>query len=156
MDFGESSFWQNVLIAILILPYFVGIIVSAIYTNTQGKRRSIRSKDEPELASEVVQETLAGRIIATCGATLLAFLFSTVSVAAVLWTVTWTLGLPNIVLEILLVLGLVPVLWATVWTAGRAWHVERLLGTRRDVDQPIFSIGEYLSLPFFRRSVPKS
>jgi hypothetical protein len=158
MDFTESSFWQNVLIAVLILPYFIGICISAVYTNTRGKHRLIRSKEQSlNSTSEVTQETqLTGRLIATCGATFLAFIFSGTSVAAVIWAISWALGLPNFILEILLTLGLVPVLWATVWTAGRAWHVETLLGTGRDVDQPVFKIGEYIPFAFLRRSVPKS
>jgi hypothetical protein len=158
MNFTESNFWQNVVIAVLILPYFIGICVSAVYTNTRANHRFIRGKEQSlNSTSEVVQESgLRGRLIATCGATLLAFIFSGTSVAAIIWAISWALGLPNFILEILLALGLVPVLWATVWTAGRAWHVETLLGTGRDVDQPVFKIDGYIPLPFLRLRVPKS
>lgn len=156
MDFSESGFWQHVLIVVLILPYFVGICVSAIYTNTRWKHRLVPRQEQSPPAREVVTESASGRIIATCGATLLAFLFSATSVAACIWAVAWALGLPNVILVVLLALGLFPVLWATVWTAGRAWHVESLLGAGKDVDQPMYRIGEYLPRSLFRRSVPRS
>jgi hypothetical protein len=158
MDFSDSGFWQHVLIAVLIIPYFVGICLSAIYTHTLGKRRPARNKDQSHRSSpsEVVRESQTGRIMATCGATLLALLFSGASVAAVIWVIVWALGLPGIIFQGLLVLGSVPVAWATLWTAGRAWHVESLIGAGKDVDQPVFRIGEYLPLAFLRRSVPKS
>jgi hypothetical protein len=37
----------------------------------------------------------------------------------------------------------IPVLWGTVWTAGRAWHVERLLASGKDVDVPVFNLMHY-------------
>ena len=85
-----------------------------------------------------------GRLIAAAGATLLALVFSTTSVVAVLWALVTLLGLPQILLWILLVLGAVPVIWTTLWTAGRAWHVEKLLEAGRDVDQPVFKLSAYL------------
>ena len=85
-----------------------------------------------------------GRLVAAAGATLLAFIFSTTSVVAVIWALATLLGLPNILLWILLALGAVPVIWTTLWTAGRAWHVEKLLESGRDVDQPLFKLGAYL------------
>jgi hypothetical protein len=85
-----------------------------------------------------------GRLVAAAGATLLALVFSAMSVVAVVWALATLLGLPDIVLWIFLGLGLVPVLWTTIWTAGRAWHVEKLLESGSDVDQPIFKLGAYL------------
>jgi hypothetical protein len=85
-----------------------------------------------------------GRFVAAAGATLLAFIFSTTSVVAVIWALATLLGLPNILMWILLALGAVPIIWTTLWTAGRAWHVEKLLESGHDVDQPSFKLGAYL------------
>ena len=85
-----------------------------------------------------------GRLIAALGATILAFVFSSTSVVAVVWALATLLGLPDVVLWILLAFGLVPILWTTLWTAGRAWHVEKLLESGRDVDQPVFKLQAYL------------
>jgi hypothetical protein len=35
------------------------------------------------------------------------------------------------------------VAWVTVWTAGRAWHVERLLASNKDIDVPVFNLSHY-------------
>ena len=91
-----------------------------------------------------------GRLVAAGGATLLALVFSTTSVFAVLWALVTLLGLPEILLWILLVLGAVPIIWTTLWTAGRAWHVEKLLEAGRDVDQPVFKLSAYLG----KRALP--
>jgi hypothetical protein len=91
-----------------------------------------------------------GRLVAAAGATLLAVVFSTTSVVAVIWALATLLGLPDILLWVLLALGAVPIIWTTLWTAGRAWHVEKLLEAGRDVDQPLFKLGAYLG----KRVVP--
>jgi hypothetical protein len=44
---------------------------------------------------------------------------------------------------VLMALGLIPVIWSTIWVAGRAWHVEQLLETGRDVDRPVFKAFYY-------------
>jgi hypothetical protein len=85
-----------------------------------------------------------GRLVAAAGATLLAFIFSTTSVVALVWAFAKLLGLPDILMWILLALGAVPIIWTTLWTAGRAWHVEKLLESGHDVDQPLFKLGAYL------------
>jgi hypothetical protein len=85
-----------------------------------------------------------GRVAAAIGATLLALVMTATSVIAVIWALSTLLGLPDIMLWGLLVLGAIPVLWATIWTAGRAWHVEQLLEDGRDIDQPVFKLGAYL------------
>ena len=92
----------------------------------------------------------AGRFIAAAGATLLAFVFATTSIVAVIWAMATLLGLPDILLWIMLALGAVPIIWTTLWTAGRAWHVEKLLEKGRDVDQPLFKLGAYLG----KRALP--
>jgi hypothetical protein len=63
--------------------------------------------------------------------------------AAVIWALSQILGLPDIVMYVLMGLGLIPVVWATVWVGGRAWHVEQLLETGRDVDRPVFKAFYY-------------
>jgi hypothetical protein len=63
--------------------------------------------------------------------------------AAVIWALSQLLGLPDVVMYALMVLGLFPVIWSTVWVAGRAWHVEQLLETGRDVDRPVFKAFHY-------------
>jgi hypothetical protein len=92
-----------------------------------------------------------GRLMAAVGATLLALVFSATSVVAVIWAAATLIGLPDIILWVLLVLGAVPIIWITLWTAGRAWHVEQLLENGQDVDQPEFRLGAYLPLPFLSR-----
>jgi hypothetical protein len=85
-----------------------------------------------------------GRLLAAIGATLLALVFSGASVVAVVWALATLLGLPDMMLWVLLALGAVPIIWTTAWTAGRAWHVEKLLESGRDVDQPVFKLQAYL------------
>jgi hypothetical protein len=63
--------------------------------------------------------------------------------AAVIWAFCQIVGLPNVVMYVLMGLGLIPVIWATVWVGGRAWHVEQLLETGRDVDRPVFKAFYY-------------
>jgi hypothetical protein len=92
----------------------------------------------------------AGRLVAATGATLLALVFSATSVVAIVWALATLLGLPDILLWILLALGAVPVIWTTAWTAGRAWHVEKLLESGGDTDQPVFKLGAY----FKKKSPP--
>jgi hypothetical protein len=63
--------------------------------------------------------------------------------AAVIWALSQLLGLPDVVMYGLMVLGLIPVIWSTIWVAGRAWHVEQLLESGKDVDRPVFSAFHY-------------
>jgi hypothetical protein len=58
--------------------------------------------------------------------------------AAIIWAFSQLLGLPDTAMYVLMALGLIPVIWSTIWVAGRAWHVEQLLETGRDVDRPVF------------------
>ena len=58
--------------------------------------------------------------------------------AAIIWAFSQLLGLPDMAMYVLMALGLIPVIWSTIWVAGRAWHVEQLLETGRDVDRPVF------------------
>lgn len=63
--------------------------------------------------------------------------------AAIIWAFSQIVGLPNVVMYVLMGLGLIPVIWATIWVGGRAWHVEQLLETGRDVDRPVFKAFHY-------------
>jgi hypothetical protein len=63
--------------------------------------------------------------------------------AAIIWALSQLLGLPDTVMYVLMALGLIPVIWSTIWVAGRAWHVEQLLETGRDVDRPVFKAFHY-------------
>ena len=84
-----------------------------------------------------------GLFLAAFGATLLSLTMVATAVIAVIWAFVKLVGLPDLVLWPLLVLGLVPIVWVTVWTAGRAWHVERRLERGEDVDNPVFKMLHY-------------
>ena len=85
-----------------------------------------------------------GCFLAAAGATLLTFSLIGAATAASVWAFCKLIGLPDSVLEVILVLSAIPVLAATFWTAGRAWHVEQRLEEGLDVDQPIFALRHYL------------
>lgn len=91
-----------------------------------------------------VKRNLVGCLIAASGATLLALAFSLVSISGVFFAFVKLVGLPDIVLWVLLVLGLIPAIWVTIWTALRAWHVENRLEDGLDIDEPSFDIKVYL------------
>lgn len=63
--------------------------------------------------------------------------------SAIIWALSQLLGLPDVVMYIFTALGVIPVIWATIWVAGRAWYVEQLLETGRDVDRPVFQAFHY-------------
>jgi hypothetical protein len=42
MDITESSFWQNVLLAILLIPYCIGIGISTYYAQKQKRSEMVR------------------------------------------------------------------------------------------------------------------
>ncbi|MGH6874179.1 MAG: hypothetical protein ACREDW_04120 [Aestuariivirgaceae bacterium] len=150
MDITTSFFWQNVLLFALLTPYVVGIAVSAYYANRPQKPGGAKAQ-LPVMEKSTGEAKPTGRVIATVGATLLALVFSTTSVVAVVWAVVTLVGLPDFALWVLLVLGAIPVVWAALWTAGRAWHVEQHLEKGEDTDQPVFELGAYLPLPFLPR-----
>jgi hypothetical protein len=86
----------------------------------------------------------AGSFMAALGATLLMLCFTGSSMVATVWAFAKLIGVPDIVMYGVMALGVIPVVWATVWTAGRAWHVERLLASGKDIDIPVFSLTHYL------------
>ena len=70
-------------------------------------------------------------------------IFIAAAVASV-WAFSKMLGFPDIAIELLLVLVVIPILMATVWTASRAWHVEQRLARGQDIDTPVFKTLYYL------------
>ena len=86
----------------------------------------------------------AGSMMAAVGATLLILCFTGSAMVATVWAFAKLIGVPDIVMYAVMAAGILPVAWVTVWTAGRAWHVERLLASGKDVDVPVFNLSHYL------------
>jgi hypothetical protein len=84
-----------------------------------------------------------GSFMAAAGATLLMLCFTGSAMVATVWAFAQLIGVPDLVMYAVMVLGLIPVVWSTVWTAGRAWHVERLLASGKDIDVPAFNLSHY-------------
>lgn len=84
-----------------------------------------------------------GCFIAASGITLLTFCLLGTAALTTIWALSKLLGLPEILSEGLMVLGLIPAVIATIWTAGRAWHVERRLARHQDIDVPNFKLLHY-------------
>ena len=84
-----------------------------------------------------------GCFIAASGITLLTMCLLGTAALTTIWAFSKLLGLPEVLSEGLMVLGLIPAVIATVWTAGRAWHVERRLARHQDIDVPNFTLLHY-------------
>ena len=84
-----------------------------------------------------------GCVLAATGVTLMILCMTGAAMVATVWAFSKLMGLPDVMMYGLVVLGFVPVLWATIWTAGRAWHVEQLLVRGGDIDVPVFKLGQY-------------
>jgi len=84
-----------------------------------------------------------GSAMAAFGATLMMLCFLGSAMVATVWAFAKLIGVPDIVMYGVMALGIIPVVWATVWTAGRAWHVERLLASGKDIDVPVFNLSHY-------------
>ena len=84
-----------------------------------------------------------GCFIAASGITLLTFCLLGTAALTTIWAFSKLLGLPELLSQGLMVLGLIPAVIATFWTAGRAWHVERRLAQHQDIDVPNFSLLHY-------------
>jgi hypothetical protein len=87
-----------------------------------------------------------GIFIAAAGAGLLTLCLVGAAAVASVWAFSKMLGLPDIVIEVLLILVVIPILMATIWTASRAWHVEQRLARGQDIDTPV-----YKTLHYFRQ-----
>jgi hypothetical protein len=86
---------------------------------------------------------LLNSFLSAAGVVLLSVTKLGAAFAAIIWALSQLLGLPDVVMYVLMGLGLIPVIWSTIWVAGRAWHVEQLLETGRDVDRPVFKAFYY-------------
>ena len=84
-----------------------------------------------------------GSFIAASGVTLLVLSQLGAAMVATVWAFSKLFGLPDIVMQAIMVPGALGVLWATIWTAGRAWHVEKRLTHHQDIDRPVFSLLHY-------------
>ena len=84
-----------------------------------------------------------GCFIAASGITLLTLCLLGTAALTTIWAFSKLLGLPEVLSEGLMVLGLVPAVIATIWTGGRAWHVERRLAQHQDIDAPNFKLLHY-------------
>ena len=82
-------------------------------------------------------------LMAATGATLLILCLTGAAMVATVWAFSKLLGIPDLLMYAVMVAGALPVLWLTAWTAGRAWHVEKLLASGRDIDPPAFKLGHY-------------
>ena len=100
---------------------------------------------KPEITPRGTQQAFSqfGCFLAAAGATLLTFCLVGVASVASVWAFSKMLGLPDIVIEVLLGLAVIPILLATFWTAGRAWHVEQRLARGQDIDTPVFKTAYY-------------
>lgn len=101
----------------------------------------IKPEGAPQSASQAISPV--GSLVAAFGATLLMLCFTGSAMVATIWALSKLVGLPDMIMMGLFVLGALPVLWVTVWTAGRAWHVEKLLAAHKDIDVPVFSLTYY-------------
>lgn len=86
---------------------------------------------------------LLNSFLSAAGVVLLSVTKLGAAFAAIIWAFSKLLGLPDMAMYVLMALGLIPVIWSTIWVAGRAWHVEQLLETGRDVDRPVFQAFYY-------------
>ena len=101
----------------------------------------IKPEPAPKAGSQAFSRT--GSLMAAFGATLLMLCFTGSSMVATVWAVSKLIGLPDMLMYGLMLVGVLPVLWVTIWTAGRAWHVEKLLAAHKDNDVPVFSLTYY-------------
>ena len=100
---------------------------------------------KPDVAPKGSSQAISpfGCFIAASGITLLTFCLLGTAALTTIWAFSKLLGLPEVLSEGLMVLGLVPAVIATIWTAGRAWHVERRLAEHQDIDVPNFKLLHY-------------
>jgi hypothetical protein len=101
----------------------------------------IRPDNEPKSSTQAFSSV--GMLVAAAGATLLLLCLTGAAMVSTVWAFSRLFGFPDILMYVIMAAGAVPVLWVTAWTAGRAWHVEKLLATGRDVDQPNFKLSHY-------------
>ena len=98
---------------------------------------------QPEPKARAQGFSPLGSAMAALGATLLMLCFTASAMVATVWAFAKLIGVPDLVMYGVMALGVIPVVWVTVWTAGRAWHVERLLASAKDIDVPVFNLSHY-------------
>lgn len=100
---------------------------------------------KPDVAPKGSSQAISplGCFIAASGITLLTLCLLGTAALTTIWAFSKLLGLPEVLSEGLMVLGLIPAVIATIWTAGRAWHVERRLARHQDIDVPNFKLLHY-------------
>lgn len=108
---------------------------------TDMEQEFIKPETQPKAGTQAFSPL--GCLVAASGATLMITCMVGAAMAATVWAMSKLIGLPDILMYGLMVLGAVPVLWVAAWTAGRAWHVEQLLAQHRDIDVPVFSLSHY-------------
>jgi hypothetical protein len=101
----------------------------------------IKPETPPKGSSQAISPL--GCFIAASGITLLTLCLLGTAALTTIWAFSKLLGLPEVLSEGLMVLGLIPAVIATIWTAGRAWHVERRLARHQDIDVPNFKLLHY-------------
>ncbi len=101
----------------------------------------IRPDNQPAPSAQALSPF--GSFLAAAGATLLTFCLVGAAAAASVWAFSKMIGLPDIVIQVLLVLVAIPVFMATFWVAGRAWHIEQRLARGLDGDTPVFNMMYY-------------
>lgn len=79
-----------------------------------------------------------GMLLSAAGVAMMTITMLGSSAVAVIWSSGKLMGLPDWFLLPFYVAASIGVLWATVWATGRAWHVEKLLESGRDIDVPVF------------------
>ena len=102
----------------------------------------IKPETQPQNTSQAFSPL--GCLVAAAGATLMILSMTGAAMLSTVWAFSKLLGFPDFLMFGVMVLGAIPVLWATVWTAGRAWHVEQLLASGKDIDIPVFTLKHYL------------
>lgn len=101
----------------------------------------IKPETPPKSSSQAISPL--GCFIAASGITLLTLCLLGTAALTTIWAFSKLLGLPEVLTQGLMVLGLVPAIVATIWTGGRAWHVERRLAQHQDIDVPNFQLLHY-------------
>jgi hypothetical protein len=101
----------------------------------------IKPETPPKGSSQAISPL--GCFIAASGITLLTLCLLGTAALTTIWAFSKLLGLPEVLTQGLMVLGLVPAIVATIWTGGRAWHVERRLAQHQDIDVPNFQLLHY-------------
>ena len=91
---------------------------------------------EKVLAPESQSIGILGSMMSAIGICLLTLSFVGSFLFATVWAFSYLLGLPVWLTYPLYAVVALVTLWATIWATGRAWHVEKLIESGRDIDPP--------------------